>query len=220
MDRAYSPLSISLANPFGFSFHQLALYSRNLALAAGITVLLVFAMSRLIATDYVAPPDDPLPKVQEVVLPELKRTEEIVEPPVRPVDPPPQPVVPPVETRVTEVDPTITIAPPAPTDDGGPTISVSRDPLPFFKPAPNYPRAALRRGIEGYVVVEFTITKNGSVRDVRAVAGYDSAGNPTDIFNRSAVAAAARFKYQPQLDGGVPVERYGVRNRIRYKMAD
>jgi len=220
MDRAYSPLSTTLANPFVFSLHRFAQYGRSFTLAAATTVLLVFAMSRLIATDYVAPPDDPLPKVQEVVLPELKRTEEIVQPPVRPVDPPPQPVAPPIETRVTKVDPTITIAPPAPTDDDGPTISVSRDPLPFFKPAPNYPRAALRRGIEGYVVVEFTITKNGSVRDVRTVAGYDSAGNPTDIFNRSAEAAAARFKYQPQLDDGVPVERHGVRNRITYKMAD
>ena len=35
--------------------------------------------------------------------------------------------------------------------------------LPIVKVQPIYPRRALQRGIQGYVIVEFTVTKNGSV---------------------------------------------------------
>lgn len=204
-------------NPFVF-FSTVSLHGRNLGLAAICTLALLFVMSQLIATDYVEPAVDPPVKVQDVVLPELTRTEQTLEPPVKPVDPQVPPVAPPVEARVTEV-PTIIIAPPTP-DTEKPTVSVNREPLPVFKPPPRYPRAALVKGMEGYVVVEFTITKSGGVRDVRAVEGYDSAGNSTTVFNRSAEQAAARFKYQPQIEDGVPVERHGVRNRIVYRMAE
>lgn len=37
--------------------------------------------------------------------------------------------------------------------------------LPIVKVQAVYPRRALQRGIEGYVVVEFTVTKQGTVRD-------------------------------------------------------
>ena len=40
--------------------------------------------------------------------------------------------------------------------------------LPIVKVAPVYPRRALQRGIEGFVIVEFTVTKQGAVRDLRA----------------------------------------------------
>lgn len=220
MDRAYPQTSAPLINPFFLSFRQLGRYGRNFALAAVATAVLLFAMSRLIATDYVEPEDDGIGPIKPVVMPEIKLIEYWDQTKVEPPQPVPTETV--VERQVIDPEtPTIPIdiAPPGPANEGT-TITVSRDPVPVFKPAPNYPSRALRRGIEGYVVVEFTITKTGSVRDVRAVAGYDSEGSPTEIFNRSAEKAAARFKYQPQLDDGVAVERHGVRNRITYKMAD
>ncbi|MFC6633283.1 energy transducer TonB [Microbulbifer taiwanensis] len=216
MDRAYSPLS----NPLVFSLKQLVHIGRNLAFAGAATLLLIFAMSRLIATDYSEPKVDEFIPIKPIHLPDLKPTVELSEPPEKPQDPPPQIVVRKIDPVVEPGKTTVVMSPPVPGDGGLDPAVVSRDPLPIIKPAPRYPSAALRRGLEGYVVVEFTITKNGSVRDVHAVAGYDSAGNPTEVFNRSAVAAAARFKYQPQLEDGVPVERHGVRNRIRYRMAD
>ncbi|MCX2782206.1 energy transducer TonB [Microbulbifer thermotolerans] len=188
-------------------------------MAAVATTLLVVAMSRLIATDFSEPPAEEYSPIKSVHMPEMKVTTIREEPPQPPQPVPSQPTFDPPA-----VDPTI---PKIPTVMAPPTVSneanqivVSRDPVPVFKPSPRYPSAALRKGIEGYVVVEFTITKTGSVKDVRVVAGYDSAGNPTNVFNRSAIAAAARFKYQPQLRDGVPVEQYGVRNRIRYKLGD
>lgn len=206
--------------PLMFRAGQLGLYGRSLLLGGLVTVLLVAVMARLIATDYEEPVENPYPKVQSVHMPEVKPTVQKNEPPVKPQAPPSQPPTTQVDPRVDPVDVPTVAPPPAPGDTVFDPNVVSREPVPIFKTAPRYPRAALRREIEGYVVVEFTITKNGSVRDARAVAGYDSAGNPTGIFNRSAVAAVERFKYQPQLEDGVPVERHGVRNRIRYKMAD
>ncbi|WP_346837756.1 energy transducer TonB [Microbulbifer sp. SAOS-129_SWC] len=220
MDRAYllqsNPPENSLLPALGRSLQ----FGRNLALASLVTVALVLGMSQLIDRDYRAPDNGGTIRVQGVVLPELKRTPPRFEPPVKPVDPADPPPVPPVETKVHKVLLPTLVAPPPPVDPGvGDNVSY-RDPIPVFKPAPRYPRIALQRGIEGYVVVEFTITKTGSVRDVRAVAGYDGAGNPTEMFNRSAVAAAARFKYQPQIRDGEAVERHGVRNRITYEIAE
>ena len=51
--------------------------------------------------------------------------------------------------------------------------------LPVVKVQPIYPRRALQRGISGYVVVEFTVTKSGSVTDVKVVEE-----EPSGIFSR------------------------------------
>ncbi len=87
--------------------------------------------------------------------------------------------------------------------------------LPIVKVKPNYPQRALSRGIEGYVIVEFTITTNGSVRDPVVIEA-----NPENIFNRASIKAVSKFKYKPRMIDGEPVEVHGVRNRITFKNAD
>ncbi|WP_299944294.1 energy transducer TonB [uncultured Microbulbifer sp.] len=214
MDRAYPPI----ASTVFFPPQLLAGYAKGFAFAALMTLGLIFLMSRLIASDFEAPVVDDLPSIQPVHIEDKKVVTEKTEPPVKPQTPPLQSTTTPVEITPTEVGTAITIRAPVPSSDT--TLTVTRDPVPVYKPLPRYPNAAARRGIEGYVVVEFTVTKTGAVRDARVVGGFDSAGNPTRVFNRSALAAAERFKYQPQMADGEPVERYGVRNRITYKMAD
>ncbi|MEX2961731.1 TonB family protein [Microbulbifer sp. TYP-18] len=215
MDRACS------ATPWTqFTPTASALAVRNWLLAAVVTLLLISVMSQLIATDYQLPQAEPGPPVADVHLPKLIPTVEPYKPPVPvtdPQQPPPRP-----QTKQT-VEPTtinVSLPPPVPGDNPIDTTAVSRDPLPVFKPAPRYPSIALRRGLEGYVVVEFSIGTAGNVLNPRVVGGYDSAGNVTDVFNRAALAAVARFKYQPQLEDGEPTVRHGVRNRIRFTLAD
>lgn len=89
------------------------------------------------------------------------------------------------------------------------------DYLPIVKVAPIYPRRAQSRGIEGYVIVEFTVTKNGSVRDPVVVES-----NPESIFDRAAMDAALKFKYKPRVVDGVAMEVAGVQNRITFEMGD
>ena len=86
--------------------------------------------------------------------------------------------------------------------------------LPIVKVAPIYPSRALSRGLEGYVIVEFTVTPTGSVRDVFIVESTSS------LFDRAAVEAAMKFKYKPRVVDGVPVEVTGVRNKITFQIQE
>lgn len=85
--------------------------------------------------------------------------------------------------------------------------------LPIVKVAPVYPRRALSRGIEGFVIVEFTVTKQGSVRDPVVLEA-----NPEGVFNQAAVDAALKFKYKPRVINGEAAEVAGVQNRISFEI--
>ncbi|SVD91537.1 uncharacterized protein METZ01_LOCUS444391, partial [marine metagenome] len=82
--------------------------------------------------------------------------------------------------------------------------------LPIVKVAPIYPARAASRGLEGYVILEFTVTRAGTVRDVFVVESTSS------IFERAATTAAYKFKYKPRVIDGEPVEVPGVRNKITF----
>lgn len=86
--------------------------------------------------------------------------------------------------------------------------------LPIVKVPPEYPRRALSRNLEGYCVVEFTVTKTGSVRDP-FVTDCSSA-----LFEQSSLQAALKFKYKPRVEDGEPVEVSGVKNMFTYKLAN
>ena len=67
---------------------------------------------------------------------------------------------------------------------------------PISRPSPRYPQAAQRAGATGSVVVEFTVNPDGSVGAVRAVSS-DGARQYSREFEREAVAAAKRWRFQP-----------------------
>ena len=71
------------------------------------------------------------------------------------------------------------------------------------------------RGIEGYVVLEFIVTKTGAVRDPFVVEA-----KPPGIFDRAAISAALKFKYKPKVVNGEPIDVAGVRNRITFELSD
>lgn len=85
--------------------------------------------------------------------------------------------------------------------------------LPIVKVQPIYPRRAQQRGIEGYVIVEFTVSKLGTVVNPKVVKA-----EPANIFDNAALQAAAKFKYKPRVVNGEPVEVSGVQNRITFKI--
>jgi protein TonB len=85
--------------------------------------------------------------------------------------------------------------------------------LPIVKVAPIYPRRAQTRGISGYCIVEYTVTKSGSIRDPRAVDCQ-----PSGVFDSASVKAAQKFKYKPRVVDGEPIEVAGVRNKFTYTL--
>ena len=87
--------------------------------------------------------------------------------------------------------------------------------LPIVKVAPVYPRRAQTRGIEGFVLLEFVVTKTGAVRDPKVIES-----KPPGIFDRAAMSAALKFKYKPKVVNGEPIDVAGVRNLITFELSN
>ena len=85
--------------------------------------------------------------------------------------------------------------------------------LPIVKVAPIYPRRAQTRGISGYCIVEYTVTKSGSIIDPVAIDCQ-----PSGVFDRASVKAAHKFKYKPRVVDGEPIAVAGVQNKFTYEL--
>ena len=85
--------------------------------------------------------------------------------------------------------------------------------LPIVKVAPIYPRRAQTRGITGYCIVEYVVTKTGSIRDPIPVDCQ-----PQGVFERASLKAAEKFKYKPRVVDGEPIEVAGVQNKFTYEL--
>ena len=77
--------------------------------------------------------------------------------------------------------------------------------------SPSYPTRARERGIEGYVVMSYTITQKGSVANI-AVADSNS-----NAFTRVARNALREMKFPPCVQNGVAIQQENV--KIRYEFA-
>lgn len=80
--------------------------------------------------------------------------------------------------------------------------------------APTYPAAALRQEREGYVIVQFSVTANGSVDTVQV----SESTHP--VFERAAIDAVRKFRFRPQIVDGTPVAVDGVQRRITFTLQD
>jgi len=98
---------------------------------------------------------------------------------------------------------------------GGGGFSSDGEYLPIVKVAPVYPRRAQTRGIEGYVILEFIVTRTGSVINPVVIEA-----KPPGIFDRAAINAALKFKYKPKVVNGEAIDVAGVRNRITFELED
>ena len=85
--------------------------------------------------------------------------------------------------------------------------------LPMVKVPPQYPRRALRNGVEGYVIVSFTVMPDGSVKDPRVIEA-----NPPGVFDQAAIGAVLKFKYKPRVIAGQAVAVQGVQNKFTFKL--
>lgn len=194
-------------------------YGLGLLLGAGITVLLLYIMQAAIASS-----GNPLNEAPDILLLEFHRVleDEIPETKDLKPKPPPPPDEAPPDMPKPEFDSATalgvdigSINPDVNIDISGGGFSSDGEYLPIVKVLPIYPRRAESRGIEGYVIVEFCVTAQGTVRDPVVVEA-----EPSSIFDRAAVNAALKFKYKPKVVNEQPVEVCGVPNRIIFQMDD
>jgi protein TonB len=133
---------------------------------------------------------------------------------------PPQPPTPQLENLDPTAEKIAISAVPVATEiemSGGFSLGVGEgDYLPIVKVAPIYPQRALTRGIEGFCVVEYTVTRQGTIRDPFVVESQCT----SSLFHRASLQAALKFKYKPRIIDGEPVEVRGVQNKFTYEITE
>jgi protein TonB len=101
---------------------------------------------------------------------------------------------------------------------GGPSLGSAvsdAETVPLVRIQPMYPRAALQQRIEGWVLLKFTISVTGAVKNARVI---DS--KPPNIFDRAAVQAISKWKYKPKIVNRVAMETQGVQVKLSFKLDD
>lgn len=80
---------------------------------------------------------------------------------------------------------------------------------PILKYAPEYPHAALRNNIEGWVLLEYSIEEDGTVSNVRVLDSY-----PPKIFDDVSIESVKKFRHKyvgrgdPKLVNGIQNVNY------------
>jgi protein TonB len=140
--------------------------------------------------------------------------------PPPPDAPPPQPPTPQLDNLNPNAEKIAISAAPVETDiemSGGFSLGVGEgDYLPIVKVAPIYPQRALSRGIEGYCVVQYTVTRQGTIRDPFVIEDQCT----SSLFHRASIQAALKFKYKPRVIDGQAVEVPGVQNKFTYEIEE
>jgi len=195
-------------------------YAIGVGLGFIVTFLLFLIMQAVISNDEANIDDGVQGKLLDMV--RLTDDEEIQTKQRKPKPPPPPDEPPPdmpkpqfessdvstgLEVGAVEVNVNLNI--------GGGGFSSDGEYLPIVKVAPVYPRRAQTRGIEGYVILEFIVTRTGSVINPVIVEA-----KPPGIFDRAAINAALKFKYKPKVVNGEAIDVAGVRNRITFELED
>lgn len=85
--------------------------------------------------------------------------------------------------------------------------------IPVVRIPPLYPPAARRRRIEGYVVVEFTVTETGAVRDPKIVGAQ-----PPGVFDRAVLRAVRRWRFQPKRGKDGKPMAVRARQRLEFRL--
>jgi protein TonB len=198
---------------------SLTRFAAAIGIGAGVTFGLLFVMQYMTTSGQNAIDSSRVNRIVDFVRIQRDETiEEKKEKPEKPPEPEVQPEMP--EPQLSTFESSVRIAMIQPPETmhsriGGLGFGASDgEYLPIVKVAPVYPARAAARGLEGEVVVEYTVTTTGDTRDVFVVSSTSS------LFDRAAVDSAMKYKYRPRIINGTPVEVAGVRTKIIFELED
>ncbi|QFT12641.1 energy transducer TonB [Vibrio sp. THAF190c] len=92
-------------------------------------------------------------------------------------------------------------------------IGTSQQVMPLYRVEPRYPAKALKRGAEGFVSLSFTIDETGRPTNIQVIGA-----EPRRMFERAAMRALKKWKYQPKIVNGKAVAQTGITVKIDFKM--
>jgi len=196
----------------------------GVVMATAVTLSLFWLMQYLIESADRSLNDDGAGNLVDFV--RVKRDETVQRRQSKPKKPPPpqkapdQPPTPKLDNLDASAEKIAISAVPVETDiemTGGFSLGVGEgDYLPIVKVAPIYPNRALTRGIEGFCVVQYTVTSLGTTKDPVVVESQCT----SSLFHRASVNAALKFKYKPRILDGQAVEVPGVQNKFTYEITE
>ena len=181
-------------------FHLLLIYALVTGLAKKVIEVVRAPIETKVIEEVKKPPPPP----------------EVVVPPPPKLEAPPPPFIPPPEIQIATPPPAPTITATTPTPPPAPvTITPAPPPVAAAPPAPPapttaaasvvcsnyatvmgdvaYPREAQRQGIEkGEATIQFTLTPNGEVKDIKAIRSTHQ------IFARNSIRIVSEYKCQGQ----------------------
>lgn len=197
--------------------------------AAGVVLMLFLLMKTLITKEYQEPGATktvPLPKIiQENEEIKAERSSREIKEIDDPDEPPPDIPQQEIETEFNVNSPSVNLNTKS-TRFVGPKLEksiVDGDLLPLVAIQPNYPRRAAERGMQGYVIVEFTINTQGSTENIVVVenasgtqGNYKIGGGK--VFEKEAIKAAKKLRYKPRVVGGKPVVVTNYPYKFRFEL--
>lgn len=186
--------------------------------ALAVTLALFAAMQQLIAVKASGPVRQTVTAPVALYEP-VKETETLVKQPL-----PQKPEIKPRDLPVVTPDPVDTVrinshgfnftAPVLPKASGRTTLAhTDKAATPLVRIEPRYPVTAARDGISGWVKLGFSIDESGAVTDVEVLAA-----EPARTFNKEAVAALKRWKYQPKRLNGVTIKQTGLQVQLDFSL--
>jgi len=185
----------------------------GLPLAAIVTAGLFVFMSGMISQDLRLDADKSVPDIS--IIAKIKPR-----PPVTGTTPKPDPITPPKEIKIKFPDGTdnpqpVNVGPlPGPGAIGAQGIDgLGGSVGPTIRVAPAFPESCRSREIQGVVIVEFDVTAEGAVTNIRILS------SPHSCFERTVKRAVSRWKYSPRKVNGRAVPRRGVKEAINFQLS-
>lgn len=160
----------------------------------------------IVVRKYVPPP----PPVEKKVIVQQKITRKVPLPDPTPDEPEPiREPEPEIEPEPLPVDAEILLGNPEPPPPSGPLIpgigNVTNPTLiPGTKVQPEYPELARQARLEGHVILQAVIMRDGSVSEIQVLR----CDRPKMGFEENAVAAVEQWRYTPATQNGRPVDVY------------
>lgn len=196
--------------------------------AVVVTTMLFFVMHLLIThgLDDTPPEVPPLKNIDLVRLkPESAVEEEAIELPDK-VIPQDAPQAPDLDLPTSDLGTTaalnINIEAPTMSSDveislgDGPIMgkaAADTDAVPMVRVNPMYPPEARQQRLEGWVRMEFSISKSGSVMNAKVLSS-----KPPGIFDEAALKAISKWKYKAKVVDGERVERHGIKVKLKFEL--
>jgi bla regulator protein BlaR1 len=84
---------------------------------------------------------------------------------------------------------------------------------PILRVEPKYPLEAAQQKIEGSVVLQFDIARDGSTSNIKIIKA-----EPENVFAKTSIDALQKWKYKPQIVGGQPQIQHNILVQLDYRL--